>query len=616
MTRSAEHMARKTPGTAPSAGDAVKRLFFQPKLSVSQPDNVYEQEADDMADRVMRKAVSRKCKHCEEEEKRQLQRKENDSAAPQVDQGFERYVAGLDGTGRPLSVGERNFFEPRFNRDFSDVRIHTDSQAAQSAQRINALAYTKGNNIVFNQGQYQPTSESGRRLMAHELTHVVQQSNQADSVQRMPFGDFAMFDSLPGGSPIRAIVSGPYSDRAIAETLYGDPDIAVVHDSADYSIIIIDESLLLDRWRRYFPELEPVPEVDTFGLSEEDLTQVGLIALGNTLRTNAADSVGVLRAIYNNGVTEIVAQRAQMIRAAMSPEAAERVISGLGNNLDRRTMIRLLEQELSPTQAANIARTVSTMRHDLALNVRRTGGMILQRGAELIDAVRGQARPTYDALRAAGKSDAQIIISATRTNNFVNNLPRGMRLTGGVLLVASAGFSIYLIISADEEDRSRVIREEAGGFAGGMLGSAAATAACIATGIATAGFGLIVCGLIGGTIGAAAGRDPYGFLQMLDIAPRHSSGVQGKMYRLQGTLEEIDLFVVSIPQVTVSASQHALVIATGMISGELVGGRGHYRDYQVVAANAAAEDILGTSEPVYVPQYVLRRYTAEDLLHE
>src|SRR5690606_8262112 len=55
------------------------------------------------------------------------------------------------------------------------VRIHTDSRAVQSAKQINALAYTSGNHIVFNAGQYQPGSDSGKRLLAHELTHVVQQ---------------------------------------------------------------------------------------------------------------------------------------------------------------------------------------------------------------------------------------------------------------------------------------------------------------------------------------------------------------------------------------------------------------------------------------------------------
>jgi Domain of unknown function (DUF4157) len=65
--------------------------------------------------------------------------------------------------------------ESRFSYDFSNVRIHTDEAAAKSAYSVNALAYTLGNDIVFGEGQYQPNALVGRRLLAHELTHVVQQ---------------------------------------------------------------------------------------------------------------------------------------------------------------------------------------------------------------------------------------------------------------------------------------------------------------------------------------------------------------------------------------------------------------------------------------------------------
>src|SRR5690606_20271324 len=77
------------------------------------------------------------------------------------------------------------FMENRFGYDFSHVKIHDDTVAAKSAQSINALAYTSGNNIVFNHGQYSPETNSGRKLLAHELTHVVQQGNGSqDQLQR------------------------------------------------------------------------------------------------------------------------------------------------------------------------------------------------------------------------------------------------------------------------------------------------------------------------------------------------------------------------------------------------------------------------------------------------
>jgi len=83
----------------------------------------------------------------------------------------------LNSSGQPLDTATRGFFEPRFGHDFSRVRVHTDSQAAESARAVNALAYTVGNEIVFGPGQYAPDSHSGQRLIGHELTHTVQQGN-------------------------------------------------------------------------------------------------------------------------------------------------------------------------------------------------------------------------------------------------------------------------------------------------------------------------------------------------------------------------------------------------------------------------------------------------------
>jgi hypothetical protein len=82
----------------------------------------------------------------------------------------------LRSPGQPLDRGTREFFEPRFGHDFSGVRVHADALAAESAQAVNALAYTVGRDVVFDSGQYVPGTSQGRQLIAHELTHVVQQS--------------------------------------------------------------------------------------------------------------------------------------------------------------------------------------------------------------------------------------------------------------------------------------------------------------------------------------------------------------------------------------------------------------------------------------------------------
>lgn len=165
---------------------------IQPKLTINQGSDLYEKQADAMADKVMRMPdhdtqqqsffkpnsfpIQRKCEKCEEEENNIQRKGTNDSPSHQGSE-IEAYVNQLDSKGKELSPETLNFFEPRFGYDFSHVRVHTDSIAAKSARSINALAYTSGNNIVFNSSQYSPESAKGKKLLGHELTHVVQQNS-------------------------------------------------------------------------------------------------------------------------------------------------------------------------------------------------------------------------------------------------------------------------------------------------------------------------------------------------------------------------------------------------------------------------------------------------------
>jgi hypothetical protein len=81
----------------------------------------------------------------------------------------------LRSSGRPLDAETRAFMEPRLGHDFSGVRVHTDAKASESAQAVNALAYTVGRNVVFRTGQFTPESVAGKHLLAHELAHTIQQ---------------------------------------------------------------------------------------------------------------------------------------------------------------------------------------------------------------------------------------------------------------------------------------------------------------------------------------------------------------------------------------------------------------------------------------------------------
>ena len=175
---------------------AVRAGRIQAKLTVGAPGDPYEQEADRVAEQIMSRSggpvVQRKCAACEagatckkcSHSAPKIQTK-RDSHEP-IDLGSQTTAGILSlGNGQPLPTPVREKFEPQFARDFSGVRVHTGGSAAALADEIGARAFTYEHNIVFGNGQYGPDSSDGQRLLAHELTHVVQQgaANGAERVQ-------------------------------------------------------------------------------------------------------------------------------------------------------------------------------------------------------------------------------------------------------------------------------------------------------------------------------------------------------------------------------------------------------------------------------------------------
>lgn len=175
---------------------------LQTKLTVNTPGDKYEQEADRVAEQVMRMpepTLQRKCAtcgspstsggECPECKKKQalggkLQRRAGsvDAASGVTAPPIVSQV--LSSPGSPLSDDTRGFMESRFGHEFSQVRIHTDAHAQDSAQAVSARAYTVGRHIIFGRGEH-PTAD--RRLLAHELTHVLQQGDTTERhVQRQP----------------------------------------------------------------------------------------------------------------------------------------------------------------------------------------------------------------------------------------------------------------------------------------------------------------------------------------------------------------------------------------------------------------------------------------------
>ena len=100
------------------------------------------------------------------------------NTTPEVTKNLKSHIQAIQYGGQPLSKSERAYFESRFGVDFSQVRLHNDAQAAESARALNAKAYTLGQDVVLGAGEYAPGTSEGRKLMAHELTHVVQQSGK------------------------------------------------------------------------------------------------------------------------------------------------------------------------------------------------------------------------------------------------------------------------------------------------------------------------------------------------------------------------------------------------------------------------------------------------------
>jgi peptidoglycan hydrolase-like protein with peptidoglycan-binding domain len=176
-------------------GNRAVTQWLQTQLKVGAANDEYEREAEHVAEEMMHGlGVQRQhictcggeCPECKAKQRNQehtrLQTKrirENAAGRPTAPPLVHEV---LRAPGRPLDPAIRAFAEQRFGHDFGRVRVHTDAEAADSAQQVNALAYTSGRDIVFNEGQYSPQTDSGKKLLAHELTHVVQQDVEGASI--------------------------------------------------------------------------------------------------------------------------------------------------------------------------------------------------------------------------------------------------------------------------------------------------------------------------------------------------------------------------------------------------------------------------------------------------
>ena len=225
--------------------------LVQPKLMINAPGDSNEREADQVAEQVMQTP--------EPEQKNSTESAVNEYSRAVVRNGLQRKDDGSDvsgGMAAPADVHQvlssggsqldpsvRAYMEPRFGRDFGGVRVHTDNRAAESARGINARAYTQGNNVVFGEGQYAPDTAEGKRLIAHELTHVVQQGSAGPSavgnvgrarkvtpnaathrIQR----DIA--EAKLSKTPVEQIMADPnYFENGITKISFYSAELAILH---------------------------------------------------------------------------------------------------------------------------------------------------------------------------------------------------------------------------------------------------------------------------------------------------------------------------------------------------------------------------------------------------
>jgi Domain of unknown function (DUF4157) len=151
-------------------------------MRITEPNDIFEREADTVADHVMKMASLPAIGSAPAivQRKTGVENQTRSQVPPIVHEV-------LRSPGQPLDAATRAFMEPRFGRDFSHVRIHSNEAAGQSSEEVNAQAYTVGKDIVFGSGRFAPETPEGRHLLSHELAHVIQQSGDATTtLQRQP----------------------------------------------------------------------------------------------------------------------------------------------------------------------------------------------------------------------------------------------------------------------------------------------------------------------------------------------------------------------------------------------------------------------------------------------
>ncbi len=307
---------------------------LQAKLPISEPGDEYEQEADRVAAQVMRMPDTG------------VDGLRRDAASPLVRRQAKSHSLGvtdappivfdvLSSSGQPLDQATRTFFEPRFGHDFSQVRVHTDARAVESAERLNALAYTVGPHIAFGSDQLAAGTSEGRFLLAHELAHVVQQ--EGSTARR----------TVPGGVLQRQGKKNPLDTKARA-----------MIDKAKDSSVDIDKravQLVNDIIAQYFPG--EASKVDTVVFDEK--------RAGSGLATQSVGSGATAKgniAVGTYFVTNVDAFARRVLQVGHELDHINQYRGGLagGQNKNKREFLAFYSEALAEEKAGTGRMSYST----------------------------------------------------------------------------------------------------------------------------------------------------------------------------------------------------------------------------------------------------------------
>ncbi len=633
---------------------ALARGHLQASLSVSRSEDPEEREADHIANQVVAfgarapkpcptcVAAGTQCPSCGARSMVRLKERRDVDPSPRRPAND---LAQRLGTGHQLPAATRATFESRLGSDLSDVRVHTGTQADAAAGSIRAEAFTLGSDLVFAEGRYRPETPEGQLLLAHELTHVMQQRRQRRTrIDRN--GDGGRLPTI--GDALTVI--GPFQSGEISlmggetVTAVAEPDgdeidvqlpIPHLHALETFRIplanVTTGDAATEDDGPQVVITEDPPEGITPTELPPHEGTVRYIVVSGRGAEESAADWWGIVGAGSRGTVTAAGhglgfvlappvrgpltgsrgARSANAFLDALLPAEFRMrsagplgALEGGGLRLERYVgtdvgknvlsemtpryrgpegeLLRMLEvtrsraPDLTPsglekaaswlgrygTGSRDLERVPALLRRAsmegleslddaeralITTVVRAHANEGLTFASPLISgtAVKGLGAVSDIPATIGGRGyllqvelppgaaavDVNELLGAERLSNLVREgevlfdpasgarivsirpnptgaLARGassLRHAGPIVQGLSLGYSGYLIGTATEEERPRVIAEEAGGQAGGWLGSAAGAGFCVVAGIATGGWVLLGCAIVGGAIGGIGG---------------------------------------------------------------------------------------------------------------